>query len=199
MVEFKRFVGLITFECCCWNTLLTANATCWIAWNTLPCLMFIFSFYRFLLLWMVSVPMICFRPVSFLKATMRSVLKFFLKLWFECNMCQGFVGISFKFGNDRLYNTDKGMHCLSWPLLIEQLFSIEFVNLVNLLYGNFSFVSFINKLFNTFDRVNVLFLECWAYSSNSKCLAVGNTFTDSMDVPISRQESFDGHLVFGRE
>ena len=37
-----------------------------------------------------------------------------LQLWFACNMCQCFVIISFKFGNDRLYVTDKGMHCLSW-------------------------------------------------------------------------------------
>ena len=74
----------------------------------------ILVFISFSLLWMVLVPMICFRLVSFLKATMGSVLKVFLKLWFECNMCQGFVRIPFKSGNARLYVIDKEMHCLSW-------------------------------------------------------------------------------------
>ena len=48
MVDFKCFVGLITFECCCWNKLLTTKATCWIAWDTLSCMMINFSFYKFL-------------------------------------------------------------------------------------------------------------------------------------------------------
>ena len=75
----------------------------------------ILVFVSFSLLWMVLVSMmICFRLVPFLKAIMESVLKVSLQLWFACNMCQCFVIISFKFGNDRLYVTDKGMHCLSW-------------------------------------------------------------------------------------
>ena len=57
-----------------------------------------------------------------------------------------------------------------------KLLSIELVNLLNLPYSNISFVSFIKKLLNKFCRVTVVVLECWAYSSNSKCLAVGNTF-----------------------
>ena len=73
----------------------------------------ILVFISFTLLWMVLVPMICFRLVPFLKAIMASVLKVSLQLWFVGNMCQCFV-ISFKFGNVRLYVTDKGMHCLSW-------------------------------------------------------------------------------------
>ena len=44
IVYFKRFVGLITFKCCCWNKLLTAKATCW---GTLSCAMIIFSFSKF--------------------------------------------------------------------------------------------------------------------------------------------------------
>ena len=103
----------------------------------------ILVFISFSLLWMVLVPMICFRLVPFLKAIMGSVLKVSLQLWFACNMCQCFVIISFKFGNDRLYVTDKGMHCLSCC---------------------------------KFSGLAVVFLECWAYSLNSKCLAVGNTF-----------------------
>ena len=39
---------------------------------------------------------------------MGSVLKVSLQLWFACNMCQCFVIISFKIGNARLYDTDKG-------------------------------------------------------------------------------------------
>ena len=103
----------------------------------------ILVFISFSLLWMVLVPMICFRLVPFLKAIMGSVLKVSLQLWFACFMCQCFVIISFKFGNDWLYVTDKGMHCLSW---------------------------------RKFSRLAVVFLECRAYSLNSKCLAVGNTF-----------------------
>ena len=71
-------------------------------------------FISFSLLWMVLVPMICFRLVPFLKAIRGSVLKVFLQLWFACNMCKRFVLISFKLDNARLYVTDKGMHCLSW-------------------------------------------------------------------------------------
>ena len=74
----------------------------------------ILVFISFLLLWMVLVPMICFRPVPFLKTIMGSVLKVSWQLWFACNMCQCFVIISFKFGNDLLYVTDKGLHCFSW-------------------------------------------------------------------------------------
>ena len=103
----------------------------------------ILVFISFSLLWMILVPMICFRLVPFLKAIMGSVLKVSLQLWFVCNMCQCFVVISFKFGNDRLYVTDNGMHSLSW---------------------------------RKFFGLAVVFLECWVYLLNSKCLAVGNTF-----------------------
>ena len=47
MVDFKRFVGLITFECYYWNKLLTAKTTCCIACDTLSCMIIIFSFYKF--------------------------------------------------------------------------------------------------------------------------------------------------------
>ena len=135
-----------------------------------------FVFISFLLLWMVLVQMICFRLVPFLKTIMESVLKVFLQLWFTCHMCQCFV-IFFKFRNARLYVTDKMMHCLSWRFCwwsncfwsSWSTFWICYMT-TNLLY------TFFNKLFNTFSKVTVVFLECWAYSSNSKCLAVGNTF-----------------------
>ena len=114
MTDFKCFVGLITFECYCWNKLSTAKATCCIAWDTFSCMMIIFSFYKVFVVMDGIVQMICFRLVPFLKAIMRSVLKAFLRLWFAFNMCQCFLTISFKFGNARLYVTDNGMHCLSW-------------------------------------------------------------------------------------
>ena len=136
MVDFKRFVGGITFECCCWNKLLTTKATCWIARDTVSSMAINFSFYKFFIV-MDGV------SANGIKAIMGSVLKVSLQLWFACYMCQCFVIISFKFGNDRLYVTDKGMHCLSW---------------------------------RKFSGLAVVFLECWAYSLNSKCLAVGNTF-----------------------
>ena len=149
MVDFKRFVGWITFECCCWNKFLTAKETCWIAWDTLSCMM------------------IWFRLVPFLKAIMESVLKVSLQIWFDCNMCQCFVIIAFKFGNARLYVTDKGMHYLSWRFfLMEQLFSLELVNFLDLLCEKIFFVSFYNKLFYKFCKVTVVSLECWAYSPN---------------------------------
>ena len=72
------------------------------------------AFIRFSLLWMLLVPIICFRLVPFLKAIVRSVFRVFLQLWFAYNMCQRFVRISFKFDNARLYVTNNGMHCLSW-------------------------------------------------------------------------------------
>ena len=50
----------------------------------------------------------------FLKAMMEIMLKGFLQLWFACNMCQCFVGISLKFGIAGLNVTDNGMHWLSW-------------------------------------------------------------------------------------
>ena len=117
-------------------------------------------FISFSLLWIVLVLMICFRLVPFLKAILGSMLKVFLQLWFACNMCQHFV-ISFKFGNARLYVTDKGVHWVGQP----SAFAVCHF-----------FVSFINKLFNRFSRVTVVVLECWPYLLNSKCLAVGNTF-----------------------
>ena len=173
MVDFKHFVGLITFECCCWNKLLTTKATCWIAWDTL---FLILVFTSFSLLWMVLVPMICFRLVPFLKAIMGSVLKVSLQLWFACNMCQCFVIISFKFGNDRLYVINKEMHCLSWRFCwwsscFRSSWSTFWICCVttSVLYPlltNCS-ISFLEWL---------VFLECWAYSPNLKCLAVGNTF-----------------------
>ena len=34
----------------------------------------------------------------------------------------------------------------------------------------------INKFFNTFSRVTAVVLKYWTHSSNSTCLAIGNTF-----------------------
>ena len=114
MVDFKRFVGLITFECCCWNKLLTTKATCWIAWDTVPCMMINFSFYKFLVVMDGISANDLFQASTFSKGYNGKLLKVSLQLWVACNMCQCFVVISFKFGNDRLYVTDTGMHCLSW-------------------------------------------------------------------------------------
>ena len=41
-------------------------------------------------------------------------------------------------------------------------------------------------------RVTVIVLECGTYSSNSKCLVL-------TDTPVSHYESFDAHLMFGKE
>ena len=164
MVDFKRLVGLITVECCCWNTLLTAKAACWIAWDRLCFMVIPFSFYKFFVVVDGISGNDFFRP--FLKAIMGSVLKVSLQLWFACNMCQCFVIISFKFGNDRLcYWLRDALFIMSF-LLMEQLFSIELVNLPKLLCDDIYFVSFINKLFNKFSIVTVLVLECWSHSSN---------------------------------
>ena len=115
MVDFKRFFGLITFECSCWNQLLTAKSKCWIAYGAhFPVWWLFLVFISFSLLSMVLVPMICFRLVTFLKTIMGSVLKISLQMWFACNMYQYLVIISFKFGKARVCVTDKGMHCLSW-------------------------------------------------------------------------------------
>ena len=88
MVDFKPFVGVITLECCCWNKLLTAKATCWIAWDTLSCMMIIFSFYKFFVAMDGISANGFFQASAFFKAIMGSVLEFFLQLWFACNMCQ---------------------------------------------------------------------------------------------------------------
>ena len=47
MVDFKRFVGLITSECCCWNKLMAAKTTFWIKANTLSWIILVFSFDKF--------------------------------------------------------------------------------------------------------------------------------------------------------
>ena len=128
---------------------------------------------------------------------MGSVLKILLQIWFFCNMCQCLAKLSFRFGNSRLYVTENSIHCLCyWKwyilgyitlLLVKQLFSIEFVNFLNLLYGNIFSVFFINKLANKFARVTVLVLESRTYSLDSRCLAVGDTHSlMSADVPISQ-------------
>ena len=111
MVDFKRFVGLITFECCFWNKLLTAKPVCWIASDTLSCMMIILSF--FVVMDGISANDL-FQASAFSKGYNGKCAKGFFQLWFACNMCQCFIVISFKFGNARLYVTDKGIHCLSW-------------------------------------------------------------------------------------
>ena len=157
-------IGLITFKCCYRNKLLTAKATFWIASETLSSITIILSFS---LLWMTFVPIISFRLYSFSKGYNRSVLKGFSTNFLCLNMCYCFVRILLD-----LVTFDYML--LKWHtlfiltlLLVEQFFS-------NLLYGIF-FVSFINKLFIRLSRVTVVVLECWAYSSNSKCLAITDT------------------------
>ena len=107
---FKHFVGLITFKRCCWNKLLTAKATCW---DTLSCTMIIFSFLKFFVVMDGFSANDLFQASAFIKDYNGKRATGFLQLSLVCNMCQCFVWISFKFGNARLYVTDKGMHCLS--------------------------------------------------------------------------------------
>ena len=74
-------------------------------------MMIIFSFYKFFVVTDGISANDLFQASAFSKGYNGKVS---LQLWFACEMCQCFVIISFKFGNDRLYVTDKGMHCLSW-------------------------------------------------------------------------------------
>ena len=114
MVDFKRLFWFDYFCCCCWNKLLTAKATCWIAWDTRSCMMIIFSFYKFLVIMDGIRANGLIQASAFSKGYNGKCAKGFLQLWFACNMCQCFVRISFKFGNAQLYVIDNGMHCLSW-------------------------------------------------------------------------------------
>ena len=110
MVDFKRFVVLIAFGCCCWNKLLTAKTTCWIAWDTLSCMMIIFSFYKFFVVMDGISANDSIQASTFSEGYNENPAKGFLQLWFACNTCQCFVRISFKFGNARLYFTDNGTY-----------------------------------------------------------------------------------------
>ena len=92
-------------------------------------------------------------------------------------MCQCFVRISFKFGNARLYVTDKGVHCLSrrfcwWSSCFRSSWSTFWICCMTVSFWYLLLTDCSNK----FSRVTVIFLECWEYSSNSKYLAVGNNF-----------------------
>ena len=91
-------------------------------------------------------------------------------------MCQCFIRISFRLGNAGLYIRywQRYKLFIMTFLLVKQLFLIKLVNFLNLHY--ICFVSFINIFFIKFSRGSVVVLERWTYSSNSKCLAVGNTF-----------------------
>ena len=109
MVDFKRFVGLIIFKCCCGNKLLTAKVTCWIAWYTLSCMIIIFSFYKlFVVMDGISVNDL-FQTNAFSKGYNGKCAKSLFT-----TLCRCFVRIFFKFGNARLYVTDNGIHCFSW-------------------------------------------------------------------------------------
>ena len=113
MVDFKGSVVLIAFECCCWNKLLAAKAKCWISWDTLSCMMIIFSFYKFFVVMDGISANDLFQASAFSKGYNGKCAKGF---WFDFDLiCQFFVRISFKFGYVRLYATDNGMYCLSWP------------------------------------------------------------------------------------
>ena len=113
MVDFKHFVGLITFECCCWNKLLAAKATCWIAWDTLSCLMIVFIFYKFFIFMDGIRANNLFQASAFSKGYHGKSAEGFLQHWFAWNMWECFVRMSFKFGKARLYVSDNVMHCLS--------------------------------------------------------------------------------------
>ena len=78
MVDFKRFVGLSAFECCCRKKLLTAKRTYWFAWTH-----FLGWWFFFFCKIFVVMGGICandfFRLVLFLKSIMGGVLKAFYK------------------------------------------------------------------------------------------------------------------------
>ena len=142
-------------------------------------------FISFLLLRMVLVPVICFRLMPFLKAMMGRVVQIVLQLWFASNKCQFFVRISFKFDNACLYVTDKGIHCFSrrfcwWSSCFWSSWSTLWICCMttSFLYplSTACLISFLEWL---------VVLECSGYSSNLKCLAVGNTFLMKTDVPTS--------------
>ena len=72
-------------------------------------------FLRFSLLWMLFVPIICFRVMLYLMAVIGNKVRVFYNFQLSvCNMCRCFIRISFKFGDAGLYVTDIGMRCLSW-------------------------------------------------------------------------------------
>ena len=74
----------IVVEISCWQESQSVE----LHWTHFPVWWLFLVFIRFWLLWMVLVPMICFRLVPFLKALMGNVLKVFLQFWFACNMSQ---------------------------------------------------------------------------------------------------------------
>ena len=85
-------------------------------------------------------------PNDLLKAIMGSVLKAF----YNCGLPVICASVLLKYLLN-LVTLDYMlliMVCIKTFLLVEQLFSIKLVNLLNLLYDNIFFVSFINKLFN---------------------------------------------------
>ena len=134
MIGFKRFVGLISFECYFWNNLLTAKATFWITWDTPSCIMIIFSFDMFLVV-MDGIYANDLFQATFLKTIMGRVLKDFLQIWFACHMCQCFVRISFRFGNARLYVTDNGMHCCG-AVVFDLIGKLSEFSVLQHLFGN---------------------------------------------------------------
>ena len=146
----------------------------WIAWDTLSSLMIVFSFYKFFIFMDGIHANNLFQASAFSKGYHGKCAEG----WFAWNMCKYFVRMSFKFGKAGLYVSNNVMHCLSlrfywWG----SCFRSRWVNLLNLQYDNIFFLSLINKSLNTLFRVTVAVLEwSWAYSSNSKCLTVGNTF-----------------------
>ena len=147
MEDLKSFVGLITFEYFCWDKLLTGKATFWIAWDTLSWLMIILSVSKFLLSWIVFVPIIYFRPASFLKAVTRSVLQIF----YNFHLSVTCASVLLKY----LLNLTTLAYMLLilvyifyyYVFVVEQLFSIKLVNFLNFLYYSIFFVTYLGHTF----------------------------------------------------
>ena len=95
--RFQRFCWF-NFQCFCWNKLLTAKATFWIAWDTFSCLIIIFSFYEFFIVMDGVCANDLFQASVFSKDYNGKSAKGFLQLGFVCKMCQCFVRIFFRFG-----------------------------------------------------------------------------------------------------
>ena len=128
-------------------------------------------FISFLLLRMVLAPMIYFRLKPFLKAIMKSALKVFFN--FDLAVICAAALLEYLLNLVTLgymLMVYIAHHDIFIGRSVEQLFSIELVNFLNLLYGNIFFVSFINKLFDRFSLIISNFSRIFNYNDNCKHL-----------------------------
>ena len=109
--------------------------------------MIILSVSKFLLSWIVFVPIIYFRPASFLKAVTRSVLQIF----YNFHLSVTCASVLLKY----LLNLTTLAYMLLilvyifyyYVFVVEQLFSIKLVNFLNFLYYSIFFVTYLGHTF----------------------------------------------------